>query len=459
MMHKKLYGNSFCYPLTSALTSALTIVLSLQAISITSCLTTTPPPNSNKKKHNLLIFGHGNVAQAVIKYATTSIDIDINQSSDTYVNGPYFDSIICTYHKTPPSTSNLEQQDTYGIPIHYLPFDDNDYGEESIIHFLKTNTATISQHISHVLMTIPPQPMFDRDSKSTSSSSSDSNSRSNKNDDENTAIIYRDVVLDSDIMNNIPKCEKMAFVSTTGVYGNHNGGWVDENSQTNCKVGSKAHDGYLKVENQWRDFARSSSKTNQSSGATSTTSSRRRTFIFRCSGLYGSDFSALHTVRKKGWKGSNERREDNNDRHEDITSRVHLDDVGRAILACLVQPEDAGNGKDQIAHSPYDGSDIYNLSDDMPSPRNEVMHFAYGLLKGAHIDIGVGTKSQYHNQQQQRQLENVEGIFSERRKRRTKDRKRVSNKKMKEILQPYGGLKYSSFREGLIDVLKMNEHW
>mmetsp|Transcript_5879 Transcript_5879/g.7498 ORF Transcript_5879/g.7498 Transcript_5879/m.7498 type:complete len:392 (-) Transcript_5879:596-1771(-) len=367
-------------------------------IRIVSCLPTPKP------QRNLLIFGNGNVAQSVIKHATkhtssSSVSfMKTNNNEKDYDNwlSNFFDSIICTYHTNPPSNKIRG--------VRYIPFE-----TETIVNLLKNEPC-----ITHVCMTIPPQ-------------------MKQSSDNDASSLSFQDVVLDSNIREALPAKLSLAFISTTGVYGNHDGGWVDECSELKCKEGTKAH-AYFNIENQWKKLMLKNDDEEID----------RNVFIFRCSGLYGINFSALHTVRKLGWDTNTKNEEgtkegDEGRKEMSYTSRIHLDDVGRAIIACMMQTE-------MIHEDNSDENYIFNLSDNVPATRNQVMMFANNLLK----ESNISNSPHEANDMNMRYAK----LTSERGKRRNKDRKRVSNKKIRRILEPYGGLKFPSFREGLKDILE-----
>jgi len=301
----------------------------------------------------LLIFGNGNVANEVVNHLNGD-------------NCTAFETIYCTYRKTPPATKS-------GVKF---------------IHF--DYASDVVSDCSHMLITIPPLITEDLPGEN-----------------------YRDPVTDNlDIMHAIPKKMTIGYVSTTGVYGNHNNSWVDETSPILCKPGAKAF-AYYDIEKRWQ---RINYDTN------------RKVFIFRCAGLYGDKFSALHSVLKSGIPKPSS--VDPND--EGYTSRVHLKDVARAIIAAM---KDTGlNGG------------ICNLSDSLPAPRSLVMKHAGELMLNHNVTV-TGSKSE-------------DSGTSERNSRRNKDRKRVSNEKMKAILKDEGGLLFPSYFEGLREVLSINiDQW
>ena len=261
----------------------------------------------------------------------------------------------------------------------------------------------------------------------------------------------------------------IGYVSTTGVYGNHNGEWVEEDESSSpllCCENSKAF-AYLDIERRWQHLDGGMGEgvgtgvdvhvdVEQHGEGTDW----RNVCIFRCAGLYGDDFSALHTVRKKGFQessSSSNSNPDSNSKQKSIlayTSRVHLVDVSRAIVACMGIGMGIGNG---VESDPQPSSGVFNLADSMPAPRQEVMQYAYQLLQQSNVDVGVGVDVGVDSGAcagagagaGARTSPNT----SERRRRRKKDRKRVRNTKMMNLL---GNLSFPTYREGLEDVLANN---
>jgi nucleoside-diphosphate-sugar epimerase len=81
------------------------------------------------------------------------------------------------------------------------------------------------------------------------------------------------------------------------------------------------------------------------------------THIFRLPGIYGPGRSALDQVRA----GTAHRVV----RPGQVFSRIHIDDAAATILASMAQP---------------DGSPVYNVADDEPSPQADVVAYACELL-------------------------------------------------------------------------------
>jgi nucleoside-diphosphate-sugar epimerase len=132
----------------------------------------------------------------------------------------------------------------------------------------------------------------------------------------------------------------LGYLSTTGVYGDAGGGWVDENAPT--RPGLPRSVERLATERAWQAMA-------LEAGAALD--------IFRLPGIYGPGRSAIDQV-----KSGKARRID---KPGQVFSRIHVADIAATVLAALTQP------------SP--GS-IYNVADDLPAPTAEVIAYACELL-------------------------------------------------------------------------------
>ena len=253
---------------------------------------------------------------------------------------------------------------------------------------------------THVLVTIPP-----------------TDPPNDSSEDEDETFIFCDPVLnhpDFSLEKLLPTNTWVGYVSSTAVYGNHDGDWVTEASETKCESGTRAQT-YLTAENEWRGAAKECGW---------------NMHIFRCSGLYSNNRSAIHTIRNGVVEGSLAAKVGN------PTSRIHEEDVTRAILSA----------------APLDNACLWNLADDYPSPRSEVMEFGTKLLEDANLLPAKIAESSTKLQSTAVKTQ------SQRASRRSTDRKRVANQKMKDLLLPE--LLYPSFREGLQSILDYNrEKW
>jgi nucleoside-diphosphate-sugar epimerase len=129
--------------------------------------------------------------------------------------------------------------------------------------------------------------------------------------------------------------EWAGYLSTTGVYGNHNGQWIDEN--TPPAPDSRRGSLRLKAEEQW-------------------VSMHLPLHIFRLSGIYGPGRSALDSVLSGTAQRIN--------KPDHVFNRIHIEDIVQVLVASINQP------------SP---GEIYNLADDMPAASSEVITYACHL--------------------------------------------------------------------------------
>jgi nucleoside-diphosphate-sugar epimerase len=213
-------------------------------------------------------------------------------------------------------------------------------------------------------------------------------------------------------------CCWIGFVSTTGVYGNHDGAWVTEESQLLCGAESSARD-YVQFEMDLKTLETTSLSEVDSFN------NNRKTAVFRCAGLYGPQRSALHTLWKQGL-----RQEDNaiiacTKGKLFVTNRIHECDVARAIVSAMRQ--NLGG--------------IYNLADDEPEARSVVMDYAAELLKSK------GMSPPERSLLPVRTAGAPTELSSKRAARRQKESKLVDNSKMKaELIED---LLHPTYREGL----------
>ena len=187
----------------------------------------------------------------------------------------------------------------------------------------------------------------------------------------------------------------IGYLSTNGVYGDHNGAWVDETSPL-FATSPRARNRIV-AENQWRALGASLDIP---------------VVIFRLPGIYGPGRSALDTVR--------EGRAQRIYKEGQIFSRAHVDDIAAALQASIAAP---------------DAGELFNIADDEPSPPQDVIAYACALL-------GVAPPPLVPIEQAQ---------LSEMAKSFYADNKRVSNRLMKERLLP--ALSYPTYREGLNAIL------
>lgn len=124
----------------------------------------------------------------------------------------------------------------------------------------------------------------------------------------------------------------MGYLSSTGVYGDTGGAWVDESAP----IGGGRRSARCEADLGWRALG-------------------RPTHIFRLPGIYGPGRSALERIRE----GTARRI----DLPGQVFSRVHVDDIVTGVIAGCDGPPG-----------------IYNLADDMPCSQNEVIAHGCALL-------------------------------------------------------------------------------
>jgi nucleoside-diphosphate-sugar epimerase len=124
----------------------------------------------------------------------------------------------------------------------------------------------------------------------------------------------------------------IGYLSSTGVYGDTGGAWVDESAP----IGRGRRSARSIADLAWRSLG-------------------RPVHIFRLPGIYGPGRSALDRIRE----GRARRIADD----DQIFSRVHVDDIVSGVIAGMASP--AG---------------IYNLADDWPCPQNDVIEHGCALL-------------------------------------------------------------------------------
>ena len=133
-----------------------------------------------------------------------------------------------------------------------------------------------------------------------------------------------------------PNLEWVGYLSTTGVYGDHAGGWVTE--ETPLTPSSRRGLMRVEAENQWRGTGLS-------------------LHIFRLAGIYGPHRGPFEKIRN----GTARRII----KEGQVFSRTHVDDIAQVLLASI--------------NSPNAGA-AYNVCDDMPAPPQDVLAYAAELL-------------------------------------------------------------------------------
>lgn len=177
----------------------------------------------------------------------------------------------------------------------------------------------------------------------------------------------------------------IGYLSSTGVYGDTQGAWIDESAP----VGQGRRTARAEADLAWQRL--------------------RDVRIFRLPGIYGPCRSALDRVR--------EGKAHRIDLPDQVFSRIHVDDIVKAVVASFSGP--AG---------------VYNIADDHPSSQNAVIEHACALVGlqwpplQSIDEAGLSPMAR--------------GFYAENR--------RVSNRKAKRLLkwQPT----YSDYKQGLASI-------
>lgn len=190
----------------------------------------------------------------------------------------------------------------------------------------------------------------------------------------------------------------LGYLSTTGVYGDHGGGWVDETTPTAPKKRLNQRSQWrVAAEQAWLDWGRDHGLP---------------VHIFRLAGIYGPGRNALENLAR------GKARRIVKPGH--VFSRIHVDDLATVLQASMAQPNPGA---------------IYNVCDDEAAPPQDVIAHAAQLLGQPpppeiafdDVDLSPMAASFY------------------------KDNKRVRNSRIREELGVE--LRYPNYRVGLAGLL------
>ena len=184
----------------------------------------------------------------------------------------------------------------------------------------------------------------------------------------------------------------IGYLSTTGVYGDCDGDWVDERAGLH-PTGPRGR-ARVAVERAWLDLVHLGLPVH----------------VFRLAGIYGPGRSALDSVRT----GAARRIV----KPGQVFSRIHVEDIASVLEASMAQRNPGA---------------IYNVCDDEPAPPQDVIAYAAALLdKPAPPDVPFGEAA--------KTMSDMARSFYD-------DNKRVSNRRIKDELGVR--LAYPDYRSGL----------
>lgn len=230
-----------------------------------------------------------------------------------------------------------------------------------LIDFFKNNSNLLSE-VTHILNSIPP--------------------------DNSGDIVVNEIEKNKKKFKNLVW---LGYFSTTGVYGDHSGNWVDENSK--LRTVNRRSINRITAENQYLNLFHNFGLPSH---------------IFRLPGIYGPKRSIFERLSDLSSKIVSKK--------DHFFSRIHVEDISRFILESMTNQTPG---------------QIYNLTDDYPCEMLEIIKFACKILK-----IKEPNKVSPENSNVS---EMTKSFFSE--------NKKVSNSKAKKIL--CNKLLYPNYKIGL----------
>jgi nucleoside-diphosphate-sugar epimerase len=285
------------------------------------------------KKNRLFCFGLGFAAQVFAKRM---------RAQDWTISG---------------SCRAIDEKDSLK-ELSVFPFDGTHVTEE---------ICDVLSKATHLLISIPPQPSGD-------------------------------VVLQN-FSSQIAECKNIkwiGYISSTGVYGDTQGKWVNESSPLQPETELNVR--RMEAENGWLSMVKENGCP---------------VMIFRCAAIYGLGRNLLLSVK--------EGRARRIEKPGLVFSRTHVEDLAQTLEASIKNPRPGG---------------IYNVSDDEPSSPSEAVEYACKLLNMAPPPLIPFESAELS--------EIARGFYQ--------TCKRVGNKKIKEELGVK--LKYPDYRSGLDAIFK-----
>jgi nucleoside-diphosphate-sugar epimerase len=147
-----------------------------------------------------------------------------------------------------------------------------------------------------------------------------------------------------------PRLKWIGYLSTVGVYGDHGGAWVDETTPP-TPVSERSRQ-RLRAEQAWTDFSARASKPLD---------------IFRLAGIYGPGRNVLDKLaagmKRQPFKPGQ------------VFNRIHVDDIANVVEAAIAQANAVRSNE-----RARDTTVVYNVTDDEPSPSEDVTAYGASLL-------------------------------------------------------------------------------
>jgi NAD dependent epimerase/dehydratase family enzyme len=182
-------------------------------------------------------------------------------------------------------------------------------GHEAVLF---DDLKTIDDSVTHIVSSVPPGPTGD-------------------------PVLQK---LSTELQRRASTLQWVAYLSTTGVYGDHGGAWVDENTPLtpNTERGQRRVD----AESQWLALHEHH---------------HLPLHIFRLAGIYGPGRNALISLKDGTAKRVI--------RDGQVFSRIHVDDIAGILKASVAKPNPGR---------------AYNVADDEPCPPQDVITYGAELL-------------------------------------------------------------------------------
>jgi hypothetical protein len=199
----------------------------------------------------------------------------------------------------------------------------------------------------------------------------------------------------------LPSLRWLGYLSTTAVYGNRDGDWVDEESD--LQPTSDRARRRVEAEHAWLDLQRAHDVP---------------AHIFRLAGIYGPGRNALVDARRKEARRIH--------KPGQVFSRIHVDDIAAVLAASIVRPNP---------------DRIYNVCDNEAAPSEDVVLHAHRLLELTPPPVT--------------NFEDAAPAMSEMGRSFYADNKRVRNDRIKRELGVV--LRYPDYRAGLAALLAGGE--
>ena len=193
-----------------------------------------------------------------------------------------------------------------------------------------------------------------------------------------------------------PRLQWVGYLSTTGVYGDRAGGWVDETAE--CTPSTRRGQWRLEAERAWQAIP------------------GLALHIFRLAGIYGPGRGPFSKVRN----GTARRII----KPDQVFSRTHVEDIAAVLLASIDRPNPGA---------------IYNVCDDLAAPPQDVIAHAAELL-GVPVPPAVPFE-------QADMSPMARSFYAE--------SKRVSNRRIRDELGVK--LRYPTYKEGLAALLAQED--